>query len=127
MLLSNHKLQDIEYKTVITNIRYGHSAEEAYKIKEKIFPNYELEIDGVHYSLNSIIVHQGETVNSGHYYTLLCDPFDPSKFYKMNDEHISAVPRLAHCGDGYIFVYTRAYKMSHVPPAPSVEEDYPIQ
>ena len=117
-------VQRIKYETLVTNapdtlylcaVRYNYISGNAYKIKKNIHPSDIVEISGVKYKLRSIIVHDGETVNSGHYYTLLPDPADPLIFHKLDDERISKIKILDHKGDGYIFTYVKLTDVSLLP------------
>ena len=114
-------VQRIKYDTLVMNapdtlylcaVRYNYISGNAYKIKKNIHPSDIVEISGVKYKLRSIIVHDGETVNSGHYYTLLPDPADPLIFHKLDDERISKIKILDHKGDGYIFTYVKLTDVS---------------
>ena len=91
---SCHSKQLIQRMTVITKapetlflcaIRYGRSGDDSFKITDPIYADKKLEFGGCNYKLRSVIIHEGATPHSGHYYMLRVHPQDANIFFKVND------------------------------------------
>jgi hypothetical protein len=82
------------------------------KIKGSVEPNKTLIIGGVKYTLSGVIVHDGDTIASGHYIFIQCNKnggfnqiYDDSKFSPFNEGQTYNTEFINE--NGYIFAYTR--------------------
>jgi len=82
------------------------------KIKGSVEPNKTLIIGGVKYTLSGVIVHDGQTIASGHYVFIQCNKdgvfatiYNDSNVYMFNENEKYNTKFINE--NGYIFTYTR--------------------
>ena len=93
------------------------------KIQDPVAANPELYICGQKYDLVGVLVHQGESANSGHYYfDTVCPPYTTTlRAYRSNNddtpELISMETLVADVNSAYMLAYQKAAEPSMEQPA----------
>ena len=65
-------------------VQYMRFRTRGFKIGHKILSQNVLKLNNVMYELTGIVIHRGDTMNSGHYYSITCC-WDNGNAFKLND------------------------------------------